>query len=109
MKNFENLFCTDNAERIERIKQMEEYLDISSVAVKELSAALEKYIAAQGSFKKLIDYYSSPQWMEDYEADEKGLVPAGLKRGVLSEDAVYNLISDNKELLETIQTLITSN
>ncbi|MBE6878449.1 MAG: DUF4298 domain-containing protein [Ruminococcaceae bacterium] len=96
-------------ECIERIKQMEGYLDISSAAVEELSSALEKYIAVQDKLKALVDYYSSPQWMEDYEADEKGLIPSDLKRGVLSEDAVYNLLCDNKELLETIKTLITSN
>ena len=37
--------------------------------------------------------------MEDFEADEQGLLPPGLKRGVLSEDAVYDLLTDNRELM----------
>ena len=37
--------------------------------------------------------------MEDFEADEQGLLPTGLKRGVLSEDAVWDLLTDNRELL----------
>ena len=44
---------------------------------------------------------------EDFEADEAGLLPKDLKRGVLSEDAVYGLLSDydalEKQLLELSQ------
>ena len=42
----------------------------------------------------LILYYEGGQWLKDYEADEKGLLPENLKRGVLSEDGVYNLIAE---------------
>ncbi|MBP3721336.1 MAG: DUF4298 domain-containing protein [Clostridia bacterium] len=38
-------------------------------------------------------YYTSGEWLEDYEADERGEFPPGLKRGVLSQDALYNLLS----------------
>lgn len=40
-------------ERIERIRQMEECLDQASLAVKELSAALELYENAQEAIKEL--------------------------------------------------------
>ena len=32
--------------------------------------------------------------MEDYQLDEQGLFPPGLKRGVLSEDGVYNFLTE---------------
>ena len=38
-------------------------------------------------------YYISGEWLEDYEADERGEFPPDLKRGVLSQDALYNLLS----------------
>lgn len=38
-------------------------------------------------------YMSSGQWLRDYEADERGELPEGLKRGVLSQDALYDLLS----------------
>ena len=38
------------------------------------------------------DYHGSKQWRKDFEADEQGLYPEDLKRGVLSEDGVYNLL-----------------
>ena len=44
--------------------------------------------------KMLEDYYSSGQWLEDYEADEQGLLPDDLKRGVLSQDALYDLLGE---------------
>ena len=34
----------------------------------------------------------------DFEADEAGLLPKGLKRGVLSEDGIYDLLEEYKEL-----------
>jgi hypothetical protein len=40
----------------------------------------------------LKDYYENGLWLHDYELDEKGLLPRELKRGVLSQDAVYNLL-----------------
>ena len=46
--------------------------------------------------KRLTDYYESPLWLQDYALDEQGLLPAGLKRGVLSEDGVYNLLAEIK-------------
>ena len=42
----------------------------------------------------LFCYYDSGQWLRDYETDEAGLLPKDLKRGVLSEDAVYNFLAD---------------
>ena len=42
---------------------------------------------------RLLDaYYTSGKWREDYEADERGELPPELKRGVLSQDALYDLL-----------------
>ena len=63
-------------ERIERIKKMEEYYD----ALKE--------------------YMDSGLWLSDYEADERGELPPELKRGVLSQDGLYELLQEveNKKM-----------
>lgn len=37
-------------------------------------------------------------WREDFEADEDGMLPADLKRGVLSEEGIYNLLTDYQRL-----------
>lgn len=97
-------------EQIERIKQMELYLDRASSAVMQLSAALDNYIDVQESISVLDEYYSSDDWKQDYADDEAGLLPPNLRRGVLSEDAVWNLLSDTKEmnirLLETVAEIL---
>ena len=49
----------------------------------------------------LLDAYdTSDQWREDYEADERGELPPDLKRGVLSQDALYDLLDDNALLIQ---------
>ncbi len=47
---------------------------------------------------KLEAYYESPLWKADFAADEDGRFPAGMKRGVLSEDGVYDLLEQYGEL-----------
>ena len=93
-------------EQIERITQMEECLDASEKAIRELSEALSAFEAAQPQYRRLSDYYGSDAWMQDYEDDEAGKLPQGLKRGVLSEDAVYDLITENRELLGRMLRLV---
>ena len=50
--------------------------------------------------KELESYYLSDEWKQDFSDDEAGLLPPDLKRGVLSEDGIYNLIETYRELYE---------
>lgn len=45
----------------------------------------------------LLQYYKGGQWLADYRMDEEGRFPADLKRGVLSEDGVYNFLAQLQE------------
>jgi hypothetical protein len=90
-------------EQTERIRQMEARLDRASAAVMDLSAALDRYEEVQEAIAILDQYYGSDEWKQDYADDEAGLLPPGLKRGVLSEDAVWNLLSDSRELKERLR------
>ena len=92
--------------QVERIKKMESYLDESGAAIAELNEALAKYERIQNKYYRLEDYYGSKKWMNDFEADEAGKLPADLKRGVLSEDAVYDLITEHKELMARMQRAV---
>ena len=95
-------------EQIERIQEMETCLYVSEKAFRELSEALSAFEGIQNQFRKLSDYYGSDLWMRDYEDDEAGKLPKDLKRGVLSEDAVYDLITENRELLVRMLRLVTA-
>ena len=85
-------------EQIERIKQMELRMERSAKAVIELSAALDMYESVLEDIVALDAYYGSETWKQDYADDEAGRLPADLKRGVLSEDGIWNLLSDVREL-----------
>ena len=77
---------------------MERKLNRVSRAVKRLSAALDDYAKVQDDLHELEAYYGSEDWKQDFADDEKGLLPSDLKRGVLSEDAIWNLLEDNSTL-----------
>ena len=66
------------AERLERIAAMEEAFDRHSTDDMPILAA----------------YMASGDWLRDYTADEQGRIPKGMKRGVLSQDGLYNLVTD---------------
>ena len=95
--------------QVERIKAMEKCLEESKAAIEEMSAALAAYEAAQKSYRKLCDYYGSGKWLKDYEDDEKGKLPKNLKRGVLSEDAVYDVITENHDITSRLLKIISEN
>ena len=93
----------DNKKQIARIRQMERRLDKALAAVKRLTAALDKYEAVQEDIAVLDEYYGSELWRQDLADDEAGRLPEGLKRGVLSEDGIWNLLSESKELNERLK------
>lgn len=90
---------------LQRIVAMEAAFDRTAAAVKNLMEALDAYEAVRVDIDRLTDYLDSGAWREDFEADEAGFVPGDLKRGVLSEDALYNLLGDIVSLHEQMQDI----
>ena len=82
---------------------MEQRLDRVLAAVKRLSTALDKWEATQDDIAALDKYYGSKEWRKDFEDDEAGRLPKGLKRGILSEDGIWNLLADCKVLKERLK------
>ena len=90
---------------MQRIAAMEAAFDRTALAVRMLESALDTYETAKVDIDRLTDYLDSGAWREDFEADEAGLVPATLKRGVLSEDGLYDLLADIVRVNEHLQSL----
>ncbi len=93
--------------QLDRIRAMEQALNSSAAAVAALEAALEQYEAVLPQLRALEEYYESPLWLQDYDADHAGLLPADLCRGVLTEDALYDLLCDNTRLQSEFTRLHT--
>lgn len=92
--------------QVERIEKMEKLMDESAAAIKQMEKSLNSFRRAQKKIDELADYYFSKQWRKDFEDDEKGKFSQELKRGVLSEDGIYNLLSDNDDLLKKMDRFI---
>ena len=73
--------------RIKRISEMELYFDVLQSEYDNCNPTHQEML------QKLTAYYESPDWRSDYESDERGELPQGLKRGVLSQDGIYNLLT----------------
>ena len=74
--------------RLERLKEIVEQLD----------SALEAFAEAKEDYAVLDSYLGSAGWHHDRADDEAGLLPADLKRGVLSEDTIWNALEEYREL-----------
>ena len=101
--NVTNIDTEDRETQIARICRMEEILDKSNKAVQELQKALDRYIALEEEIRELELYYTGGQWQKDFADDEAGKLPRDLKRGVLSEDAVYDFLALRDEVLSKIR------
>lgn len=78
-------------QQIARISHYETLLERLQLAVNdgvsgETSADVRAIADALGA------YYGSDDWKRDFAADEAGLLPRELKRGVLSEDGIHNAL-----------------
>ena len=92
-----------DTDRISRIREMEERMDRVGEWIRTVSSAQEQMPSIQADVSELSAYCDSGHWLKDYEADEAGELPADLKRGVLSEDGLYDLLSDYETLLQQLQ------
>ena len=97
-------------EQIERIQHFETLLDRIAPVLENLEEALDAFEGIQEDVKELAAYYEDDDWREDFEADEAGKLSADLKRGVLSEDGIYDVLSGHYaltiRLLDTVSTIL---
>lgn len=84
---------------VKRIKELESVFDEVSKTLKEEPIKLNN-TEYQNKIKILVDYLDSGMWLKDYELDEKGLIDQSVKRGILSEDGLYNLIFEIQEFIQ---------
>jgi hypothetical protein len=79
---------------------MEQRFNSALAAIKE--GTTDSLKAIKKDIAELSKYYSSELWKMDYATDEAGNLPPDLKRGVLSEDGIWNLLADYHETQKKI-------
>ncbi len=92
-------------DQIKRIEHMEDILRRGQTVRDALEETLEEFAALSPALAELSQYYGSDLWFFDLDSDQQGLLPVDLRRGVLSEDAVYDLLSDLDRLREQMRSL----
>ena len=89
---------------ISRIEENEKRLDSLLASVNNLEQSLADFKSKKKDLKELKKYYGSKKWLKDKEAYEQNKIPK-IKAGVLSEDAVWNLLEEIDELLKEMKSL----
>ncbi|MFO3716172.1 MULTISPECIES: DUF4298 domain-containing protein [Anaerococcus] len=76
----------------------------------KLDEALNDFKSHQKELEKLERYYYSEQFRDDYDASNKGEIPSEINQGILTEDAIYDLLGDNyymaREMLDLANYII---
>jgi len=86
----------------QHIYQMEAILDTAKQKMYALEQRIADYKEYQTKIQELEAYYTSRQWKDDFAMDEEGKFPKKLKKGVLSEDGIYNMLERNKEIMKIL-------
>lgn len=92
------------------VVEMTEIYEEHKKLLDKLSSSLEEFKNHQKELEKLEKYYYSDKFMEDYDASNKGEIPDDINQGILTEDAIYDLLGDNyymaRELLDLANYII---
>ena len=89
---------TQRKEAIERIQHMEQLFDQLQQAFANDPASMQNDTACKENLSILLQYYENGLWLQDYELDEQGILPTSLKRGVLSQDGLYDFLAGLQEI-----------
>lgn len=81
-----------NTQQIQRIAKYEEMMQEAERLINLHITSEEAYVKLHSIIQELETYYRSDEWKQDFADDEAGRLPKQLKRGVLSEDGIYNLL-----------------
>ena len=92
--------------RIRRVQQHEQELDMLLSFCRELSKVCEAFPEAMKGYHALNRYMHSGEYMEDFEADARGEFPQDLRRGVLSEDGAYNALEEADAFVKCLEGLL---
>ena len=84
-------------ESVKRIEHFEPILDESRKAIDSFKKELAIFKKCE-KIKELSSYYGSDEWFSDFESYENGEIDKSVKCGVLSEDEIFDVIEESREL-----------
>ena len=89
----------------ERIIKNEDRLNQVLSCLKNLEYALEEFKSNKKNIELLNNYYGSKKWFKDKELFENEII-SNINAGVLSEDSVWNMNEDIKDIINEMKLII---
>lgn len=89
----------------ERITKLESILNEGLKQADYLRKVLDSNQEQVSDLKELFSYYGSSEWHEHLDLESQGEISKHLPRGILSEDGIYNLLTDYRDLAEQMRGL----
>ena len=93
-------------ERYENIREMNEILVKIENILTKAEEVLEEWKTDQPDYDRLVSYYDSKQWREDYFDSNDGKIPDEVPQWVLTQDAIFDAIGTQFYLTDEFQTLL---
>ena len=95
-------------EQLERIQKMEGHLNKYAQVLADAQKALDQLERCQSDYIQLRDYYTGQEFFDDLEFSNGPDFPENIACGVLSEDAVYDLMGEHFETAISLLDLSSS-
>lgn len=90
---------------IERITYYEKLYDETFEAINQVKTGLRTYKEIWPKIEELQAYYNK-EYLNDVRKDDDHEFPQDLKRGILSEDALYDLFTEWQAIKEAMEELL---
>ena len=95
-------------EQLKRIQKMEKHLNKYAQVLADAQKALDQLERCQSDYIQLRDYYTGQKFFDDLEYSNSPDFPENIACGVLSEDAVYDLMGEHFETAINLLDLSSS-
>lgn len=69
----------------------EKYVEL----LEKINKILDELEENREDFDKLVEYYYSEQFQKDYDDSNQGKIDSSINQGILTEDAIYDLMGDD--------------
>ena len=102
------VFGGANMSQLERIQKMEKHLDKYSQVLARTQEALAELERCQSDYIQLRNYYTGQEFFDDLKFSNGPDFPENIACGVLSEDAVYDLMGEHFETAINLLDLSSS-
>lgn len=63
--------------------------------LEKINTILDELEENREDFDKLVEYYYSEQFQKDYDDSNEGKIDSSINQGILTEDAIYDLMGDD--------------